>query len=194
MATNPTRRLEILDAAIDVLADTGIGGLTHRQVDARVELPLGTTSNYFRTRLALLEATAGRVVDLHWQTVSVVQDVIGPVQGRAGLVALIARMLGEPDAAARRRYAARFELFLEGTRRPELLPFLNDLQEASMKTARVIMQAAGLSASDEKVGEMSRLINGLAFSNTTLSKDMPGGQDPAGLADRLVTAVLGIPE
>jgi DNA-binding transcriptional regulator YbjK len=193
MPTNPARRIEILDAAIDVLADTGIGGLTHRQVDARVDLPVGTTSNYFRTRLALLEATAARVVDLHWQSVNLVQDAIGPVDGRDGLVALVARMMADADADQKRRYIARFELFLEGTRRPELLPFLNDLQEASMKSARLILQAAGLSASDEKVGEMSRLLNGLAFSSATLSKDMPGREDPEGLADRLVTSVLGIP-
>ena len=34
------------------------------------------------------------------------------------------RMLSEPDEQARRYTLARFELFMEGTRRPELQPFL----------------------------------------------------------------------
>ena len=58
MPTNPERRTQILDTAIDILCDDGVGGLTHRQVDTRACLPAGTTSNYFRTRQALLEATA----------------------------------------------------------------------------------------------------------------------------------------
>ena len=67
MPPNPERRNQILDAAIDILCDDGVGGLTHRQVDSRAGVPAGTTSNYFRTRQALLEATAQRTVDLHWQ-------------------------------------------------------------------------------------------------------------------------------
>ncbi len=38
MPTNPERRTQILDTAIDILCDDGVGGLTHRQVDSRVGL------------------------------------------------------------------------------------------------------------------------------------------------------------
>ena len=54
MPPNPERRNQILGAAIDILCDDGVGGLTHRQVDSRAGVPAGTTSNYFRTRQALL--------------------------------------------------------------------------------------------------------------------------------------------
>jgi hypothetical protein len=37
--SNPERRAQILDAAIDILTDTDIGGVTHRQVDDRAGLP-----------------------------------------------------------------------------------------------------------------------------------------------------------
>src|SRR6516225_5861294 len=77
MPPNPERRAQILDAAIGILADEGVGGLTHRQVDDRAGLPAGTTSNYFRTRQALLEATAARTVDLHWQRVKFLQAAVG---------------------------------------------------------------------------------------------------------------------
>ena len=190
MPPNPERQAQILDAAIDILADIGIGGVTHRQVDERAGLPAGTTSNYFRTRLALLEATAARVVDLHWQYVESLQSVIGRPLTRDRVAALLARMVSGADEQYRRRTMARFELFMEGTRRPELRPFLNDLQAAAMKSASLILEAAGFSPSAEQVGELSRLLNGLAFSNLTISPKRPGTEDLAGLVDRLLRTVL----
>ena len=44
----------LLEAAVDVVAESGLRGLTHRAVDARAGLPEGTCSAYLRTRLALL--------------------------------------------------------------------------------------------------------------------------------------------
>lgn len=190
MPPNPERRTQILDTAIDILCDDGVGGLTHRQVDTRAGLPAGTTSNYFRTRLALLEATAARTVDLHWQYVEAVRSAVGTMT-RAGVVALLARMIADQDEQFRRRTLARFELFMEGTRRPELRPFLDELQAAAMKSASLILESAGFSPTTEQVGELSRLLNGLAFSNMTFSPERPGAEDPAGLIDRILRAVLG---
>jgi hypothetical protein len=110
---------------------------------------------------------------------------------RDAVVALLARMISAPDEQYRRRTLARFELFMEVTRRPELQPFLNELQAAAMKSAGLILESAGFAPSIEQVGELSRLLNGLAFSSLTISPDRPGAQDPAGLVDRLLTAVLG---
>jgi AcrR family transcriptional regulator len=61
----PTDRFAVLtDTAIDVLADLGMRGLTHRAVDTRAGLPQGTTSAYLRTRKALIEAVVRRIADL----------------------------------------------------------------------------------------------------------------------------------
>jgi DNA-binding transcriptional regulator YbjK len=190
MPANPQRRAQILDATIDILVDTGIGGLTHRQVDERAGLPAGTTSNYFRTRLALLEATAAHTVDLHWQHVETLQTVIGRPMTRDGVKMLLAHMISVPDEQFRRRTLARFELFIEGTRRRELQPFLHDLQAAAMKSASLILEAAGFTPSAEQVGELSRLLNGLVFSNLTISPEIPGAGDSAGTIDRLLRALV----
>ena len=184
MAANPERRAQILDAAIGILADEGVGGLTHRQVDDRAGLPAGTTSNYFRTRQALLEATAARTVDLHWQRVEALQAAIGSLT-RDGVKALMTRMLSAPDEQFRRYTLARFELFMEGTRRPQLRPFLKELQSAAVKSATVIFEAAGFSPTAEEMDELSRLLNGYVFSNLTISG---ATDDLAGLVDRLLRA------
>jgi len=191
MPPNPARRTQILEPAIDILSDIGIAGLTHRQVDDRAGLPPGTTSNYFRTRLALLEATTKYVADLHWQYVAALQSLIGQPLSREAVATLVSQMISDPDEQARRRQLARYELFIEGTRRPELRPFLNEISSAAMKSASVILQSAGFDPSVEQVGQLSRLINGLAFSNLTLSADSPGAQHPADLVDRILKAVLG---
>src|SRR5579884_4067254 len=49
------RRREVVDAAVRVLGEQGSRGLTHRATDLAAGLPVGTTSNHFRTRDALLE-------------------------------------------------------------------------------------------------------------------------------------------
>ena len=59
------RRSTLLDAAVEVVTSSGLRGLTHRAVDARAGLAEGTTSAYFRTRLALLSALCDHVATLH---------------------------------------------------------------------------------------------------------------------------------
>jgi AcrR family transcriptional regulator len=54
------RRTDLLDAAIAVLGERGMHGLTHRAVDAAAGLPAGSTSNSFRSRDALLNAVVER--------------------------------------------------------------------------------------------------------------------------------------
>ena len=190
MPPNEQRRTQILDAAIDIVADDGLGALTHRRLDERASLPAGTTSNYFRTRLSLLQATAARTAELHWQYVELLKSVIGLPLDRERLAALLTRMVFEPNEQSRRRTIARFELFIEGTRRAELQPFLNDLQAAAMASAALMLGAAGLSATAEQTGELARLLNGLAFSTLTISPQRPGAADPAGVIHRLLSAVL----
>jgi AcrR family transcriptional regulator len=50
-----SNRDRALAAAIELLGTEGLRGLTHARVDERAGLPKGSTSNYFRTRAALLD-------------------------------------------------------------------------------------------------------------------------------------------
>ena len=60
----PDRRTQLIDAALSVVADKGMKGLTHRSVDAAAQLPEGTTSNYYRNRASLVEAVLDRLEQL----------------------------------------------------------------------------------------------------------------------------------
>ena len=52
------------DAAIQLLAGEGAKGLSHPKVDRYADAPNGSTSFYFRTRSALLQAAAQRLAEL----------------------------------------------------------------------------------------------------------------------------------
>jgi DNA-binding transcriptional regulator YbjK len=104
----PDRRTELMDAALTVVADKGMKGLTHRAVDAAAQLAEGTTSNYYRNRAALVEAVLDRLEQLD---VALLQD-----QGQAGpprnieelarqLAALVLALAGEHAALTRARLA-----------------------------------------------------------------------------------------
>jgi len=94
-------------------------------------------------------------------------------------------MISDPDEQARRYTLARFELFMEGTRRPELRPFLAELQSAAVKSATLIFEAAGFTPEPHKMEELSRLLNGYVFSSLTIAG---APDDPGGLVERLLRA------
>ena len=56
------RRTLLLDAALELVGTQGMRGLTHRAVDAAAGLPAGSTSNYFRTREALILGIVDRFI------------------------------------------------------------------------------------------------------------------------------------
>ena len=57
------RERRLLDAAIEVLGNRGMRQLTHRAVDAAAGLPVGSTSNRFRTRESLLVGVLQRILE-----------------------------------------------------------------------------------------------------------------------------------
>ena len=54
------RRTAICEAVLDLAAEGGNRAVTHGAVDRRLDLPKGSTSYYFRTKRALLEADCAR--------------------------------------------------------------------------------------------------------------------------------------
>src|SRR5258707_5112026 len=60
MPGRPSRREQLLDAAITLLGEQGVRAVTHRAVDAAAGVPAGSTSNCFRTRDALFNAIVER--------------------------------------------------------------------------------------------------------------------------------------
>src|SRR3712207_3837778 len=114
-----TRRARLADAAIAVLAERGLRGLTHRAVDQAADVPPGSTSYYYRTRSALPVAVAARLTEVDTADVPV-QGVPPPRRDAKEMGADTAGVIEHWMNAGRDRMLARWELALESTRRPEL--------------------------------------------------------------------------
>ena len=110
------RRTEILDAALRVLAEQGMRGLTHRAVDAAAGIAAGSTSYYFRSRSALVAGCVARLVELD-QAVEV-PEMAAAAPG--GLVDALVAVTVAMATTGRHRTLARYELSLAGVREPGL--------------------------------------------------------------------------
>ncbi|WP_203907704.1 TetR/AcrR family transcriptional regulator [Rhizocola hellebori] len=127
---NEQRRAQLADAGIELLVESGVHGVTHRAVDRRAGLPAGTASNYFRSREALLVATARRVVERHQADMAEAARTAPAPVGGDGVRRTIDLIAGSLMLAAgphRARYLAIFELRLESLRRPALAAAIDEL-------------------------------------------------------------------
>ena len=132
--TARAKRVAVLaDAAIALLAESGMRGLTHRAVDVRAEMPAGTTSAYLRTRQALVEAVVQRLADLDRADLAGHElptsppTAPGPPLSSADLDRLaagIAAVLDHWLTAGRDRTLARYACLLEAVHRPHLRTIL----------------------------------------------------------------------
>lgn len=121
------RRRELLDAAVRVVAGGGLRSLTHRAVDAEAGVALGSTSTYYRTRIALLTALTTHVSWLLTQRIEVAASRIATIDEPeddvriARIVDEVVRLLvghvSESDLVG-----VQAELGLESVRTPELMP------------------------------------------------------------------------
>ncbi|MET9728622.1 TetR/AcrR family transcriptional regulator [Streptomyces zaomyceticus] len=167
---SPSRGELIGDAALDLLVERGMRGLTHRAVDERAGLPQGSTSNHARTRQALLETAVRRQVQLESRVLTpdelpgahpTAPADTGGHRGPDGREDSAGRpdtgVLVDALALALHRYltdhrallVSRYELALEATRRPELRTFF-DAAGSAFRDPLVAMTAAAGSAEPER--------------------------------------------
>lgn len=193
--TSPERFAALTDAAIALIAELGMRGLTHRAVDARAGLPPGTTSAYLRTRKALVEAVVQRLADLDTADLAGRGVPTGPVGAAPDLDALAAGIAGLLDdwlTTGRTRTLARYACLLEATHHPELRPVL--AHGVAMRTqAGVLLTAAGAPDAGRRASHLVAAVDGLLFDRLagagSLAAPPPG--TPENRAD-LTVAVRGL--
>ena len=168
MALTPSARTrQIGDAAIAVLAEHGARGLTHRAVDQAAGLPPGTTSNYARTRAALLTLTLTRIDELDTAEATGGDGVVDVTVGAVAeaLADVLAMLLDRwiTDLGARRRVLARFELALEATRRPEMRAAYDEMGRAIRAQVVRLLAAAGSAHPERDAWTLIAWVEGTAF-------------------------------
>ncbi|MFF9824130.1 TetR/AcrR family transcriptional regulator [Streptomyces albidoflavus] len=156
----------IADAALALLAERGLRGLTHRAVDEAAGLPQGSTSNHARTRLALLRTVVRRQAERE-------SVLLAPPGGPGGATAAgtpeelteaLAHALHQYLTAHRPLLVARYELALEATRRPELREIYDEAGRGFRDPLVALMRALGSPEPERHALSLVAWCDGLMFS------------------------------
>lgn len=192
MPSNPTRRAELCDAGLRVLAAAGARGLTHRAVDGEAGVPTGTASNYFRSRDALLAALGERIFERLTPTADRL-DPLADEEPTADLSAayvrdVAARVLGAPELTL-----ALLELRLEATRRPALATTLGRTLQAGYRSDVAFHVGRGLPGGAREVELLHYAIDGLVLDRLTATIGASGldAPDVDAVVDDLVHRIIG---
>ncbi|WP_137846073.1 TetR family transcriptional regulator [Microbacterium sp. 2FI] len=173
-----------LDAALALVGEEGIRSLTHARVDERAGLPKGSTSNWFRTRDALVTGLVA------WMAESERADMAGgdapaietPEQFIDALSALIAVQTGPFATRTRARYA----LFLEGSHSPELLAPLLQQRAIYVEWTTALLAGIGVPSPAAAVRTLMAAGDGLVLHRVTIDPEA----EIRPVIDRVVRACL----
>ncbi|GIH60418.1 TetR/AcrR family transcriptional regulator [Microbispora siamensis] len=171
------REVLVADAAIAILAERGMRGLTHRAVDEAAGLPPGSTSNHARTRAALLELALARLAEREEAvfTAAMPSD-LGMPEGAvdvARLAELMARAMHAAITVHRETTIARYELALEASRRPELRTMYDKMGRRFREQAVAALAAAGSPHPVRHGRQMVAYVEGLLLDAVVGAGDVP---------------------
>jgi len=180
------KRAAVLDAAIEVLGADGVRALTHRRVDARAGVPAGSTSNYFRTRGALVEGVLDRLLERDRQDLAAL-TADGTAPDRRGLEVLLRDYVlyaTGPDAV---RTRARLALFVESTTVPAMRASVGARRGELRAWGREILAALGADDPETAAQIVVDYVDGVILHRLTSEDD---GTDPQTGIGRILDAVL----
>lgn len=187
MAKNDARRSLLADAGLSVLAREGFRGLTHRAIDVEAGVPIGTASNYFRSRDALITGLFERIGA---RLAPTPEDLArrGRQRPSRALFAdyvrdIVRRLSAEPDVTR-----ALFELRLDAGRRPELATLLGPWLRQGFEADLEFNRTADLPGGRKEIALFHYAIDGLLFDRLTTPIDPESSTDE--VVDALVAGLL----
>ncbi|MBU6337217.1 MAG: TetR family transcriptional regulator [Acidobacteria bacterium] len=184
------RSLLVADAAIAVLAAQGSRGLTHRAVDQAAGIPEGSTSNLYRTRDALLDAVLERHVERELELIDRLRRRRNPAATPRQAAGLLAGLVREFTCGAGAELSiARYELFLEGRRRPAFQPALAAVRGHFTGLMAEILAGAGLGGDRGRAAAMLSVVDGFTAAGLFHGQAAP---DQAGLASLLEAEMVAL--
>lgn len=166
-----TTRERALDAALALVGDEGIRALTHARVDARAQLPKGSTSNWFRTRDALVAGVVTWLAES--ERADLAADGMPVIETPDQLVDAFTGMILAQTGPFASRTRARYALFLESVGSPDLLAPLLDQRRAYVAWTTDLLARIGARHPDEAVRTLMAAADGLVLHRVTVDPDAP---------------------
>jgi TetR/AcrR family transcriptional regulator, regulator of biofilm formation and stress response len=121
-ARGAQRRIEIIDAAIEVMARVGLAGLSMRIVAGQAQLPLGALSYYFDDKSDLIAQAFQQLSDREIERVVRTAEQLQPTMSADELADLVADMIIDGFSSPQGAIVTRYELVTEASRDERLRP------------------------------------------------------------------------
>lgn len=165
-----TTRERGLQAAVELLGAEGVRALTHARVDERAGLPPGSTSNWFRTRRALLAGVVDWIAESERTDFdpAAMPAITGVDELIEGLCAMVTVQTGPFAARTRARYA----LFLELSGDPELGEPLRRQRREFERWTEQLVTAVGIAGPVPATRAIMALCDGLLLHRLTVDPDL----------------------
>ncbi len=177
LSSSAKRRLKIVECVIDLLGTQGGSAVSHRAIDDMLVLPNGTTSNFFRTKTALLGAAYDRIaeldrIELDRGLYEAQNTKYSNLTGSEILTTMIASWVGGEDGLIRHR--ARLEIDLLASYWSDLAPIVLHHRNEITKLVAQFLSILGLDDTWEKARMLHVVTDGLIFDQAIHKYD--GGQ------------------
>ncbi|BDT92816.1 hypothetical protein IFM12275_27920 [Nocardia sputorum] len=161
MMSTGDRRVLLVDTAIELIATKGLRGLTHRALDTELALPPGSTSYYFRTKRALIEAIVDRIADrsrTDFAAAFAPPSAAAPESAAEAVAAWLDRLLADRRAHLIARHALLVDLLDDRDLHPRLARSL-----FSVDRARDLFHAMGASDPRTRAEDFVAVVEGAVF-------------------------------
>lgn len=159
-------RERALEAAVELLGSEGVRALSHARVDARAGLPPGSTSNWFRTRRALLGGLVDWIAERERADFDLADmPAILRVEGLVDGLCAMADLQTGPFAS---RTRARYALFLELAEDPELGEPLRRQRREFERWTEQLVAAVGIGDAAPATRALMALADGLLLHRLTI--------------------------
>lgn len=162
-----SNRNRALNAAIEIAGTQGTHALTHGRIDAAAGLPRGSTSNYFRSRAALIHATVDHLVAAEQNLFDA-----GPAQlSIDDLVTAVVVFVDEATEKHRTLTAARFAFFVEGFHDERIREELGQARQRILTWAAQILEALGVARPFTAARRILTHLEGTMLHRLTFNED-----------------------
>jgi DNA-binding transcriptional regulator YbjK len=197
------RRIALLEATLQVIAEIGADAVTHRRVAEHAGLPLASTTYWFDSKEHLLTEALRYAAERDEARLRIAADALvasceagdrPPSPGEIVAVVLDP-CVGDPSApdtyaAERASLLAAYALMLEAARRPALQALSLHWSDAYRDAVGALLQRAGSRRAADDARILMAATDGLLVDRLATGTD--GDFDPRAELERLVEALVAV--
>ncbi|WP_042399093.1 TetR/AcrR family transcriptional regulator [Streptacidiphilus carbonis] len=154
------RRQLLLDGAVKVISEQGIGGVTHRSVAAAAGVPASSATYFFDSLDHLIAEAVRSAMDQELERLNGLNEIVSASDAPADRIVdqFIEHLRTAPD----QHTVAQFEMYLFASRRPELQRQVAEIIDATKAVAAGALRLRGITDSSAAVALVA-LIDGFAL-------------------------------